>query len=357
MTAPRPWVKSFRRTNDRPYRATKLRVFLHPTHTVIEGGFVGDRVPPDGPPAKLVNSALEILLPAPGVAPKASADFGIVYRGSPPSVAAVQWLPGPGDFEGLAPLGADRDLADLEYNPSRRTLAERRWKSIQKMPAGEERSLKEFFCRLDFATNADLAQAQGPKDPRVRPASVSAVQRDLDARAQLRGRGKKLPPNPLGGTLRADVEGVERVMRPLLASLGSVKELGDRAFEAFALGDLRMSDPIPPADPIVDFKMGEPDGSNYFLFAEFALVARDIGGLRAVWSPWLRIFVRTQELYAKAYRPASDQDLIWPLYGRERSDKPVEPGLAHTLRETYVAIPDDRLEERMQHNLMATFRW
>lgn len=68
-----------------------------------------------------------------------------------------------------------------------------------------------------------------------------------------------------------------------------------RSFEQFANGELR--------DPTTKGKR-EPNGSFYFLFAEFAFLCVDSKINDADWKRLLRVFVQTQEIFMHIYRPA-----------------------------------------------------
>jgi hypothetical protein len=69
-----------------------------------------------------------------------------------------------------------------------------------------------------------------------------------------------------------------------------------RCFEQFANGELR--------DPSVAGHPGlfEPNGANYFLFAEFAFLCDELDIDRAIWAKALRTLVKTQEIFMHVYR-------------------------------------------------------
>jgi hypothetical protein len=68
------------------------------------------------------------------------------------------------------------------------------------------------------------------------------------------------------------------------------------AFERFANGELR--------DPSLPGHRGflEPNGGNYFLFAEFAFLCIDLSIEESVWTRALTTFVKTQEIFMHVYR-------------------------------------------------------
>jgi len=90
-------------------------------------------------------------------------------------------------------------------------------------------------------------------------------------------------------------------------------------FERFANGELR--DPSLPGH--VGF--GEPNGGNYFLFAEFAFLCVELKLEKPVWAQALRTFVKTQEIFMHIYRekavsPPPAVNLPPPTSGAERRD-------------------------------------
>lgn len=87
-------------------------------------------------------------------------------------------------------------------------------------------------------------------------------------------------------------------------------------FERFANGELR--DPSLPGH--VGF--GEPNGGNYFLFAEFAFTCIELKLEEPVWARALRTFVKTQEIFMHVYREkaVSPVNLPPPTSGAERRD-------------------------------------
>jgi hypothetical protein len=90
-------------------------------------------------------------------------------------------------------------------------------------------------------------------------------------------------------------------------------------FERFANGELR----DPSLSGHVGF--GEPNGGNYFLFAEFAFLCIELKLDEAVWTKALRTFVKTQEIFMHIYRekavsPPPAVNIPSPTSGAERRD-------------------------------------
>jgi len=90
-------------------------------------------------------------------------------------------------------------------------------------------------------------------------------------------------------------------------------------FERFSNGELR--DPSLPGH--VGF--GEPNGGNYFLFAEFAFLCIELKLEEPVWAEALRTFVKTQEIFMHIYRekavsPPPAVNIPSPTSGVERRD-------------------------------------
>ena len=106
------------------------------------------------------------------------------------------------------------------------------------------------------------------------------------------------------------------------------------AFERFANGELR--------DPSLPGHQGflEPNGGNYFLFAEFAFLCVDLKIDESVWARALRTFVKTQEIFMHVYRegaksPPPPVSLPVPSGAVERRDilpvdAPGNPGFDFT---------------------------
>ena len=92
-----------------------------------------------------------------------------------------------------------------------------------------------------------------------------------------------------------------------------------RCFERFANGELR--DPSVPGH--VGF--GEPNGGNYFLFAEFGFLCIELKFKESIWAEALRTFVKTQEIFMHVYReratsPPPPVNAPVPVPGQERRD-------------------------------------
>lgn len=105
-------------------------------------------------------------------------------------------------------------------------------------------------------------------------------------------------------------------------------------FERFANGELR--------DPSLPGHRGflEPNGGNYFLFAEFAFLCVELTIDEQLWTQGLRTFVKTQEIFMHVYReratsPAPPVNLPVPSGPAERRDilpvdAPGKPGFDFT---------------------------
>ncbi len=107
---------------------------------------------------------------------------------------------------------------------------------------------------------------------------------------------------PLPPTLRGSVERLSKAQLELFREAFPNGQGGidvrsfQRCFERFANGELR--------DPSVPGHVGfaEPNGGNYFLFAEFAFLCIDLSLEAAAWSEALKTFVKTQEIFMHVYR-------------------------------------------------------
>jgi len=118
---------------------------------------------------------------------------------------------------------------------------------------------------------------------------------------------------------------------------GSTGELDlepiERAFEMFANREL-----------ILVGDGGQPNGAEYFLFAEFALLAIDHG--IDAWKWLLPTFVRTQRIFMRTYRPPSEI-LSFANYTYEspvRKDRQFTREELLALREAYLGVEDLALE-------------
>jgi hypothetical protein len=108
----------------------------------------------------------------------------------------------------------------------------------------------------------------------------------------------------------------------------------DRAYEAFANGELARD---------VDLELFdcEPNSALYFLFAEFAFLAIEAGIDADFWSRLLPTLVRTQEIYAVVYGPASGERTFASYKVRNRipaSRAPLPLAKLESLRAAYSGL-------------------
>jgi hypothetical protein len=114
----------------------------------------------------------------------------------------------------------------------------------------------------------------------------------------------------------------------------------DRAYEAFANGELARD---------VDLELFdcEPNSALYFLFAEFAFLAIEAGIDADFWSRLLPTLVRTQEIYATVYGPASGERTFASYKVRNRipaSRAPLPLARLESLRAAYSGLDVAKLD-------------
>jgi hypothetical protein len=125
----------------------------------------------------------------------------------------------------------------------------------------------------------------------------------MDAALEGTGQVPSGLPRPANGTPERDA--VSRLSSAQLVLFGEFFPNGaggidftafQGCFERFANGEVR--DPSNPDH----LGLGEPNGGNYFLFAEFAFLCVDLDQDKAAWARVLRAFVKTQEMFMHVYR-------------------------------------------------------
>ena len=227
-------------------------------------------------------------------------------------------------FRDVPASQASRFQRELEKNTS--ALARLFW---GKLHAKTARGLLAILCQNFFKEYELLFNfvpdtfsvpkhpTMDPKDKQQRIADVASMigdainapgllwkrtQERLDA--ALDGTGKVPTSLPVPST-KALRESVVRLSKAQLALFKSVFPNGSGGidfmafqgcFERFANGELR--DPSVAGHP----GFGEPNGGNYFLFAEFAFLCVELDVEKADWIRALRTFVKTQEIFMHIYR-------------------------------------------------------
>jgi len=163
----------------------------------------------------------------------------------------------------------------------------------------------EEYDRRSLDTEVDANPSMTPDERTKRNTDVATMAATLfarrDARASAALLGSVPPPAPATGSLAA-IAGrlatlqIELFRQCLPDGAGGISAANfQRCFEVFANGELRLNRD----------GLREPDGSAYFLFAEFAFLCIDSNIGAAMWTSLLKVFVQTQEIFIHVYRPGS----------------------------------------------------
>jgi hypothetical protein len=361
--------------NDQPFAATRLRLFFEPTRAVLVDAYVG-RGPPKGQSlVKPVKLAFELPLDPAGVKSGSALEVGVRYLRFAPQLAAAIWVPAPVKASvGSAPptpTTAAQPLDKLPYTRSAVELATLRRDHIKRCE-GLEQTRKQFFFQMDIDTDPGLASLNKGKSKAQLArlhAAAQEVQPVLKERVQNRGRFGKLTaelPDPL---LKPSFKASLAVLTKYLAELIADHELDtpqdppglDATFEAFARGDLRVTTTIAAADgTAVPYCLnGEPDSANYFFLAELAILACRTEPASPLWPRLLRVFVRTQEIYCRAYSPQGAALQTWPDFTHKtwRGTGVPSDGVIENLRMKYATMGVEALDLQTTINAQNGFCW
>ncbi|MCU0867342.1 MAG: hypothetical protein MUC36_26460 [Planctomycetes bacterium] len=216
----------------------------------------------------------------------------------------------------------------------------------------------------------DMALAMCEFDRRTDPAQLrhdgdhTAAQRVLDVTQYLIHRVKQragyalqqrefepVPVPPAGDPsgLREQIVAVEKLFRTALLAAFQPKGTKvfpirkfERAFAAFVGGEIGMPTLQPKAPPDDLALHGQPDGANYFCFAEAALLFLHCRLAPAFWAPLLRTFVGGAQFFAARYWNRSDRS--WAAYQTE-TKQPIIPNavILATIDHTHAAMNPSRL--------------
>ncbi|MCR9243729.1 MAG: hypothetical protein NXI31_01770 [bacterium] len=263
--------------------------------------------------------------------PKAVAEeapqLQVDWRGEPPVVIQAQWNPPPDDEAG----DESRDEAEeVMARLSPRTVYANRQQQIkriedeeraartgstsrasQSMPSqsvdlqSEERArFMQFFHDLDFGTLPALLKA---RKRRLMQALTYLLRVRLKQRGRARiGGSKFVPEDPPVRQIRYAVDISRQLCELFEDRFGDLQDDGnlavfDRTFERFVCGDLAV---VPHGEENPLQSHGAPNGINYLLFAEFALLALTIESdaeRHPIWRRVLPTFVRTAEMFLELY--------------------------------------------------------
>lgn len=254
-------------------------------------------------------------LTPPPTAAGSSFDLEIDYSGEPLSIDQLAWRTA-GDaptFFWIVPEQEGPQQLAKEETPAELFRVRRRLISAE--PDALRRRLMGYFYELDYETHPavlSIATHVTQHEAERRTEIVEQLQRDLYERVRRRGTGFD-PLGPVPADLPCCDLGHVRYVSDLLLGLfkrhfsttsGALElDLIDLAFERFSCGEIVVRKGSRKYH-------GEPDSANYFLFAELAFVAIELGIDPWAWQLLLPTFVRTQQLYLDRYRP----DTLGTLY-------------------------------------------
>jgi hypothetical protein len=232
---------------------------------------------------------------------------------------------------------------------------ERRIATFEKGAPSPRRDMALAMCKFDRRTDPTQLRHDGK--------SVAA-QRVLDVTQLLIHRVKQragyglhqrafepvpVPPTGDKSGLRKQIEAVETLFRTALRAAFDAP--GDtvfpirrfeRTFAAFVGGELGMPTIAPQAPPDDLELHGQPDGANYFCFAEAALLFLHCRLEPAFWTPLLRTFVGGAQFFAARYWNRSNRS--WASY-QTKTKQPVIPNavILATIDHTHAAMDSSRL--------------
>lgn len=217
----------------------------------------------------------------------------------------------------------------------------------------DRRFLPNDVTRGGFEGNPDMTQ----EEQALRRAALRSIIGPLVRRRDARAEAALKDGVPLPGDLpRPDRDLVEHLSEAQLQlyrecfpdDRGDISyERLQLCFEGFANGELRTG--RRPGER-------EPDGGYFFLFAEFAFLARAMAVDPGPWGELLRTFVKTQEIFIEAYHPGgteAPEDLDEYRAGNFREDHQADERRKERLREEYDDLSPGALERKARDNMRA----
>ena len=217
---------------------------------------------------------------------------------------------------------------------------------------------RRFFCSLDECSSREAIRAHPalPSAERERRIGellslVALLLARLDARASGRIGDPSLAPESTDVRARAAaVRTWSRVQLELLTdaygldvTAGSTGESGRRFDrEALAEGFLAFAGGLLRLQVVGRRGIGEPDGAHYFAFAEFALLAIDLGIDREAWEELLAPLVWTQEVFAHMQRPPGEPPHRFHEFAPRGRERVFDARVAVRARESALALGSAR---------------
>jgi hypothetical protein len=181
-------------------------------------------------------------------------------------------------------------------------------------------------------------------------AAIDAILPLLLKRQEARLDGKPLPV-PADAAAKAAVkllsdEQIKLFTKHFTTKQGKLdQDCIQTCFVKFANGELRGL-----ARPLPDGKAGEPDGSYFFLFAEFAFLAIEMGHDKASWQDIARTQVKAEEVFNEVYLPAPGVNKGLTRDYRFKG-KPVAEKKKKELHDAYQKLKPAEVESKHKDNL------
>ena len=294
-----------------------------------------------------------------------SVEVVVDFEGEPPSVISWHFLPG------LQPHGVPLPEREEGFSPSRVEAAVARHAYVRNLPASDCREYHEFFLDLDCRTSLIPAVREvcglGPMP--FDASGTDALLVALTDRVFERGSAFLARREPVFAPIEdpqlvRDYSGLQvEIFRRHFGDLclrAGRRRFG-AAFECFANGALQVPD---GESPLPGYINCEPDSAFYYFFAEFAFMALEVGTKKRTWKHALNALVRTQEIYATAYRPypgnpcGNNPQLAFDNYLVCNFDESLQltPPQIEAIRRYYRRLSPDELAHQMGRNVATALR-
>ena len=228
----------------------------------------------------------------------------------------------------LTPAGIPASVnlpADLRTHPQ--SAMSWRWRYVATL-SGERARHSHYFATLDEATEPNVILNHPAIPAAERGARLKAMGVVSDVLLQrLNHRAHGNTKGPLFGHASKELEAVREaantwsriqcdIVRAYYGNAGRQLDLDglEWAYLMFAAGELRV--------PLAGRRgIGEADSGYYFAFAEFALLAIELGIEAQVWEPLLPTLVWTQDVYVHMQRPMGPRPHQFHQFGPRGSER------------------------------------
>ncbi len=218
-----------------------------------------------------------------------------------------------------------------------------------------------FFCALEESTQPAAIMGHpriSASEAQARVAQLIELVGVLMGRLDARARGARPCLEPRSAHSKSVVAAVQTWSGIQLTLLQAHYGDSDRrldlaaleeAFLYFASGRLRV--------PVVGVRgMGEPDSAYYFAFAEFALLAVELGIDADLWEAQLPHLIWTQAVYAHMQRPIGAGPHRFHDYRPRGKERVFDPALADLARASVASLRTrDELETAHTESCRRTF--